>query len=631
MPQAQATPTPTLPTLVESLYSLTVDALKWYASRLPGKAPTRKAELIDAIVALLTDPTELGTLWQQLTPLQQQVVGEIVHRQQGIYDSVVITAKYRGASAPRLPHYSSYGYSSFGYGRKREEPGAFDLLFCYLYDLGVYIARDVAALLRPLAPAPPPTTMPSHDDPPVELAAKGKRWRSETPQVTITENEVAIFHDLTAALYLIHEGKATVGAATKLPTLATLRQLRQRLLAGDYFADDYQRADEAIRPFALLLIVQAAKWAAPDPSKGTKLTLTKAGQALLTGQLGAKQIRQAWEAWLKNTLLDELSRVKAIKGQQSRSARLTKPAERRATLNAVLAACPVNRWVVLDDFFRYMRAERQAPTIERADYSSLYIGWSAEYGSLEYTGQGYWEAVIGTYLRAVLWEYAATLGLIEIAYTHPEESPRSFDDLYGMDDEPYLSRYDGLLGLRLTPLGAYALGLTDDYTPPESRANAAQPVLALLPNLDVVITDARRITPNDRAFLERLGPPQSQDVYRLGREQLLELIETGLSLQQIQTFLSNKTGQPAADFPQPVRVFFADLEQRLGRLHGGARMIVLQSADPYLLTELAHDSTLKTVVQLGTIGEETVLLVPEAQEATVRRQLKRLGYLPARR
>jgi hypothetical protein len=72
--------------------------------------------------------------------------------------------------------------------------------------------------------------------------------------------------------------------------------------------------------------------------------------------------------------------------------------------------------------------------------------------------------VVGSYLRALLFEYAATLGMIEIAYTRPEETPHSFGDAYGLDEFEYLSRYDGLLGLRLTGLGAYALGLTDAYT-----------------------------------------------------------------------------------------------------------------------------------------------------------------------
>lgn len=622
MSRAQVATAPALPTLTESLFALTVEGLKWYASYLPGKPPTRKADLVDALLAILTTPAELRRNWAQLTPGQQQVVAEVVHHHQGRYDPEVLAAKYPEVQAPR------FARQSYSYGRRPEPPTAFDLLFGHSSGFGTFIPSDLVALLRPLAPAPAATRLPSHDDPPVDLAAAAKTWRSEPPEVLLTETERAVFHDLATTIQLVHEGKASIGAATRLPTLATVRHLRQRLLLGDYFAETYDRADEAVRPLALVMIVQAAKWAAPDRGNGSKLALTKAGQALLTGQIQARDIRAAWEAWVASNLLDELSRIRAIKGQQSKSTRLTKPAERREGLAAALRACPLARWVALDDFFRYLRAERQSPVIERNDYSGLYIGWSAEYGSLEYLGKGYWDVLVGSYLRVVLWEYAATLGLIEIAYTRPEESPREFGDVYGLDSEPYLSRYDGLLSLRLTPLGAYVIGLTLDYTPPAPRAVGARPILALLPNLEVVITDARRITPNERAFLERIGTAQSQDVYRLSREQVLELVENGLSLQQVKAFLAGKSGLAEADFPQPVRVFLAEVEQRLGAVWEVGRMVVLGSHDPYLLTELAHEATLKAVVQLGTIAGETVLLMPEAQEASVRRQLRKLGYAP---
>src|SRR6185295_607731 len=109
--------------------------------------------------------------------------------------------------------------------------------------------------------------------------------------------------DLTSALHLVQQGKAGVSAATRMPTLATLRQLRQRMLIGDYFEDDYERAEDAIRPLALIMLIQAAKWATPSGS-GNKLELTRRGQALLGLQIGPQQVREAWESWAKTDLLD---------------------------------------------------------------------------------------------------------------------------------------------------------------------------------------------------------------------------------------------------------------------------------------------------------------------------------------
>lgn len=626
MPRLQAPVQLDLLTVEQHLAALTVEELKWYAAFIASRLPTRKADLIAVLRRALTDPEEVRRLWEQLTPAQQQVVAEVVHTLDGRYVTDRVAAKHPGAVAPTNPRgYNSYQIM-YSFGTRRKEATAFDLLFGYHYELGIFIPADLLALLRPIVPQPRAPRMQSHAELP-GIPKKGKR-QGGLPTVTVSTTERTVFHDLAATLSLVGEGKVSVSAATRMPTLTSLRHLRQRLLVGDYFAEqDYERAEDAVRPLALIMLAQAAKWVAPAGSGG-KLELTRSGQALLAAPLTAAHVRDAWQRWLKSDLLDELSRVRAIRGQQSKAVRLTKPAERRATLNGVLELCPVGRWVAFDELLRYMRAEGQLPAIERNTPTALYLGSYAEYGWLGYDNVQYWDVVIGTYVRAVLWEYAATLGLIEIAYTWPEEAPHDFGDPYGLDEYDYLSRYDGLWALRLTDLGAFVLGLTDQYTPPAAVAEQGPPLLKVLPNLDVVITDATRIMPNDRAFLERIGVAESEAVYRLSRDQLLEAAQHGLSLEQIQTFLAGKSGLEEAELPQTVRVFFQDLRQRLGALREGGKMLLLEGDDPYILTELANAPALRSLVQLATIDGRTVLLVPEERETAVRGRLRKLGYVP---
>ena len=294
-----------------------------------------------ALKQALTDPATLQALWAKLTPVQQQVVAEVVHHLGGQYNTGLIEAKYPGSPLPK----SARGYSASFYviGGKKEPATPFDLFFFYNYDLGRYIPSDLAKRLRELAPAPPPAQLKSHAKPPA--IRMQKKYAGELPELMVSEAERAVFHDLSATLYLIQQGKVTVGPATRLPTLPTLRLLRQSLLLGDYFDDDgYERAEDAIRPLALIVLVQAAKWAQPTAA-GNKLELTKAGQALLGVPLGAQHVRDAYSRWLKSDLLDELSRIRNIKGQQAKGMRLTKPAERRAQLAGALRAFPLDRWV----------------------------------------------------------------------------------------------------------------------------------------------------------------------------------------------------------------------------------------------------------------------------------------------
>ena len=91
---------------------------------------------------------------------------------------------------------------------------------------------------------------------------------------------------------------------------------------------------------------------------------------------------------------------------------------------------------------------------------SLYLS-DPEYGSLGYDGYHEWEFLEGRYLLCVLFEYAASLGMIDVAYTDPRGARPDYTELWGTDDLEFLSRYDGLRYVRLTALGAYCLGLTE--------------------------------------------------------------------------------------------------------------------------------------------------------------------------
>jgi hypothetical protein len=615
-----------IPTLEQSLNSYTVEDLKWCAAVVADKLPTRKGDLIALMVKALSDAAEVQKLWSRLTRLQQQVVAEVVHRLGNRYKAEILEAKYPGAAAPVSTRgYGSY-YFFFGSGTQKKQATPYDILFFPSYDSGFFIPSDVAALLRGIAPPPPPTQLHSHAE--LSEIMPSKR-RGHQPQVMTSAAERTVLDDLVTTLYLIKQGKIGVSASSRLPSLSSVRQLRQRLLAGDYFGgQEYDRAEDAIRPLALTLLVQAARWAAPAGSGG-KLELTKAGQALLDGRVEPQHVREAWNRWIKTDLLDELSRIRSIRGQQSKAARLTKPAERREKLVSMLRVCPVDRWIAIDEFFRYIRAEDQSPLIERNSPPALYIGSYSEYG-WEYSGASYWNIVVGSYLRAVLWEYAATLGLIEIAYTLPEELPLDLGDSYVLNELDFISRYDGLVGFRLTSLGAYVLGLSDRYEPPAAQEQTA-PMIKVLPNLDVVITDAQRATLQDRIFLERIGVAQSQDVYQLSREQILDATEQGVDLAQITAFLAARSGVTEDALPQTVRVFLADVAQRVGVLLESGRMLLFESDDPYVLAELANKSELRAVVRLATIDERTVLLVPEDRETAVRRQFRKLGYVPRKR
>jgi hypothetical protein len=57
----------------------------------------------------------------------------------------------------------------------------------------------------------------------------------------------------------------------------------------------------------------------------------------------------------------------------------------------------------------------------------------------------------------VLFEYAATMGVIDVAYTDPAGARDDYRKLWGGGSVAWLSRYDGLVAVRVNELGAAIL------------------------------------------------------------------------------------------------------------------------------------------------------------------------------
>jgi hypothetical protein len=279
-----------------------------------------------------------------------------------------------------------------------------------------------------------------------------------------------------------------------------------------------------------------------------------------------------------------------------------------------LAECPVARWVDVDELFRYMRAAGHDFEVTR-DRWRLYIS-DPEYGSLGYDGYGGWNILQTRYALCLLFEYAATLGLIDVAYRPPQDARPDFRAQWGADDLEDLSRYDGLAYLRLTPLGEYVFGGADAYEPAPLETSTA---LTILSNLDIVAT-GDGLTSADRFTLERYAERTADRVWHLHRGMLLAAVEQGDSLAAARQFLEARS---AASLPPAVAGLLDDVAERAQRFVDRGPMRVIDCTDPALVALLANDA--KTRALCIAAGENR-LLVPSNSEPAFRRAVRKLGY-----
>ena len=423
--------------------------------------------------------------------------------------------------------------------------------------------------------------------------------------------EVRALADVLAVLQLCGAGKLRCSEKTQRPSAATVTAVAGVLAGGDFYPD------EPIAAFAWPLLIQAGGLA---ELAGGRLQLTAKGRAAL-GKPAAETIRGLWRAWISKAVIDELSRVEDIKGQRTTNT-LTSAKTRRQTVARALGGCPADEWVDVDDLFSTMQRGNLSPTVARSDRAlwKLYIS-DPQYGSLGYSGFADWPILEGRYTLAVLFEYAGTLGLFDLDYTDPAEARDDFRDNWGTDQLAYLSRYDGLRAVRLNALGAYVLDLAPRYLP-SADEQPPQPILKVLPNLDIVVTG--ELPPADRLTLDAYAKQTADRVWTLHDKTLLTAIDAGRSLEQLRLFLVARADH---ELPNPVTTLLGDIAVRGTRLRNLGMVRLIECTDPALAALITNDRRLRMLCQL--VGDRHIAVSIEG-EPEFRKALRTLGHvLPA--
>ena len=600
-------------TLREMLAQRNVPDLKSLVALVQGgPVQARKPELIDLLARVMEDPVQLRSLYEALDDPSQKAVQEATHSGDGVLNERRLDAKYRASA--------DFGAGD-GFGR-----GMQLTRLCLFFPDYKRLPTDVHAALKSFVPEPPPLTVNAIEElpamvrrPHVKLGEYHREPDEEEIAPRVPETARAALLNVTAVLRLVDTGKVRASDKTHRPSAAGVTAVAAVLADGDFYTDadipedPWEELDLTMQAFAWPLLVQAGGLA---QLAGTRLQLTSAGRKALA-RPAHEVIHKLWTKWQSTTLLDEFNRVDVIQGQKGA---LTAVAPRRHAIVATLEQCPAGRWIAIDELFRLLKASADPFEVARGDWR-LYL-FEQQYGSFGYDGRYPWECLQGRFALAFLFEYAATLGIIDVAYISPVDARNDFHDRWGVDDLMALSRYDGLLYVRINSLGAWCLGQAERYEP---ETFTAEPVLRVLPNKDVVASQ-RPLSAGDALLLDRYAERTSDAVWHLDASRILQAVEQGQSVRELRDFLAARSAEP---LPQTVTVFLDDVAAKAGQLEdlGTARLI--QCADALVAELLVNDRRPRSLVQRA--GERQ-LVFRAADEAAVKRALRALGYVlpPAR-
>jgi hypothetical protein len=600
-----------IPTLKLALIDyMNVDDLRPLAALTGEKLPTTKLDLAAVILRHL-EGERLQKIWQGLDELQRAAVAEVVHSPSAQFVAGRFRAKY--GRDPDWGSADKYGSNS------RPSP------LCFFFCRKSLMPADLKERLKAFVPAPGEAKIAALEHLPPVYDRPFERWNeklktrekgTEEVPLAVHETERAAQRELLSVLRLVDAGKVAVGDKTRRASASTIEAIAAVLDGGDYYpylppTDKWSDENPGpIRAFAWPMLIQAGGLA---QLSGTKLQLTKAGRRALS-EPAAGTIRALWMKWMDTTILDELSRVECVKGQTGKGRRgLIAVSSRRETIDVSLAECPAGVWIPTDEFIRFMQASGNDFAVAR-DAWGLYIG-EMQYGSLGYDGN---ERVLNSrYIFGLLLEYAATLGLIDVALIPPAGARRDYRALWGTDDLAFFSRYDGLMYFRITPLGAYCLDVESNY---QAAPVEVKPVLRVLPNLEIAAVGSD-LEQSDRLALNAYAASVSDFVWRLEAGKLLAAIEEGRSVEEIREFLAARSG---VAIPDTVARLLEDVAERTTKVHDRGLARLIECADPALAALIANDTrTRKLCMRAG----ERHLVVAASAEAAFRRALRDAGYL----
>ncbi|MDE0698070.1 MAG: helicase-associated domain-containing protein [Boseongicola sp.] len=606
-------------TLLEALELHYADKLRAIYDELGGRnpaRPARKDQLVPAINRILLGRVKAE--WNSLTKHERLVVQEAVHHRNGLLDIDKFTAKHgRGPGG---------GITDSRYEGKNRATKL--NLFVHMgdrYDPQIYVPEDLQLALRDFVPAPEEASVPilAELPPTVDLisyryAYKSGKYALEATSTTAPiewrNMESTAKSGLLAVLSLIDEGKVSVSASTKRPSAASMKRISGALDGGDFYASTECETDVGpIQAFAWPLLVQAGRLARQE---GSRLALTKAGRKALSAP-PHETIKLIWNRWIDTKIIDEFSRVEAIKGQTRGKGKNAMRAveSRRDAIDQALAQCPPGGVVSVDGFAKFMVAADLGFEVSRSPWT-LYVS-DPHYGGLYSVDATAWSVLQDRYLLAFLFEYVATLGLIDAAFVPPAGARSKPWEPTGYFEGAFLTRYDGLKFFRLTALGAYCLELTDAYEPDTPETSTP---LSVFPDLRIVVQDGR-LDQEERTFLRNCADEEEPDsVWRLSTERLLRAVETGLDIGTVTEFLSARDEQP---LPELVEGFLSGIKSRARSIRRAGTGILFECDSAKTVETLLSD---KRIAKLGSRTGEKGIYVPTSSEQFFRTAARKMGF-----
>ncbi len=525
--------------------NMTADTLRNLLRALNGKGVSGTKEIMGARMLEIWQSNPQRIL-DKLSDPEIKLLAECVHEDHAHPNVDRVNARYGFSYS--IPYKGGYKEQNF--------------IHAFIFTPDRYsdyeLVSDVKETLKKHIPVPPPLAIKSSEP-------------LETDPVYNAERIALV--EAKRVLQLVSAGKLKVSEKTRLPSAACIKQVKTILCEPETeFTPE--------RSYAWPVLIQQCGWAKPRVGK---LGLTRSGKALLEN-FTPEGYAAGVQTMIYESVFDEMSRAPAIKGMKSRWARRCREDAnvRRSSITNALEDFPVGEWITIEAAFDNIVASGNSFDVV-TNGESLYIG-DANYGTLGNEELG----IARVYFRVLAAESFATLGLLDSAGDDPVPwgSP-DISDCWGIECEEFITHYDAVEYLRLTPLGAFCFGATFDYEIPKAEKRT---LFNVLPNYEIVVTDANAFSAGDAALLERFAKKTSDSVWKMNKKTIFQALEDGDSADDIRSVLQTGT---ANELPQTVIQLIDETAERSGAATQREEAVAVTFRDKHTAVLAEHDAAIR--------------------------------------
>ena len=305
-----------------------------------------------------------------------------------------------------------------------------------------------------------------------------------------------------------------------------------------------------------------------------------------------------------------------LKGWQNPSGYYRREHSVKKTLLRLLRELPVSQWVSAENIIKYcLYRELYLEIIERGHQSDMYFTQKVEgkYGSnnerIYINKEGYKEAVIVPLLKTMLFLFAV-FGIVDVAYERPENK------IFHTLDNDYLSPFDSLRYVRLTPLGSYVIGITKHY-----ETEIEEEVANIILDEKRLMITVEGHDPLKAVVIKKIAEPISETCYRVtNRTFLKECVTQHDVKQKIKLFHEHITATP----PEIWQDFLESVLEKINPFIRQSNIIVYRlKENNELISLVARDDILKKYILKA---EGYHILVESTNLPKIKKRLEEFGY-----